>query len=99
MSMTGKWPLLLFALSAVPAAAQDVGPALDPGAMVGWAGGAAVQADNERRAGTKPAAPMGASEAVARKACANRYATRAKLGRDHPTTKRLFALCRKAGYY
>ncbi|AHE54836.1 hypothetical protein [Sphingomonas sanxanigenens] len=32
------------------APAQDVGPALDPGAMVGYAGGEAVRYDNQRRA-------------------------------------------------
>lgn len=32
------------------AAAQDVGPALDPGLMAGWTAGAAVQDDLDRRA-------------------------------------------------
>ncbi|MYM00084.1 hypothetical protein GR702_20200 [Novosphingobium sp. FGD1] len=31
--------------------AQDIGPALDPGVMVGWAGGEAARYDNERRSG------------------------------------------------
>ena len=38
---------LIFPMSAL---AQDVGPALDPGAMVGYAGGEAVRYDNQRRA-------------------------------------------------
>lgn len=43
--------ILAVALSAAPTGAQEVGPALDPGAMAGWTAGAAVQHDLDRRAG------------------------------------------------
>jgi hypothetical protein len=86
-----------FALIAAPAAAQ-VGPALDPGAMVGWAGGEAVRYSLKHPRGSK-AKPMSASEAKARATCARRYTYSSRLGIDHPTTRRLFALCKRAGYY
>lgn len=47
----------LVAPVAVPA--QDIGPALDPGVMVGWAGGEAVRYDNQRRSGGRTS--MGSS--------------------------------------
>lgn len=50
------WTLTAAAL-AVPATAiaQDIAPALDPGVMVGWAGGEAVRYDNQRRSGGRSA--------------------------------------------
>lgn len=44
-----KCLLTALALCVAPVAAQDVGPALNPGLMVGFAGGAAVHYDNQRR--------------------------------------------------
>ncbi|PXA98076.1 hypothetical protein DMC47_10455 [Nostoc sp. 3335mG] len=80
--------------------AQDVAPALDPGAMVGWTGGEAARYSNERRAGTNRArARMSPKEAQVRRNCARKWTMRNKLGRDNPQVKRLFALCRQAGYY
>ena len=90
--------VLAIACGAFPAAAQDVGPALDPGAMTGWAGGAAAQYSLRHR-GTRRAPPMSASEASARAKCARRYTVASNLGMDHPTTRHLFQLCRAAGYY
>lgn len=96
--------LIPFALVAAAftteANAQDVGPALDPGAMVGWTGGEAARYSNERRAGTNRArARMSPKEAQARRNCARKWTIRSQLGRDNPQVKRLFALCRQAGYY
>ena len=50
--MIRRAPLIILplALSAAPLNAQEVGPALDPGAMAGWTAGAAVQHDLDRRA-------------------------------------------------
>lgn len=90
--------VLAVACGSAPAAAQDVGPALDPGAMTGWAGGAAAQYSLRHR-GTRRVPPMSASEASARAKCARRYTVASNLGMDHPTTRRLFQLCRAAGYY
>ena len=47
----------LVTLWAAPAAigAQDIGPALDPGIMVGWAGGDAVRQGFEQRSATRAA--------------------------------------------
>lgn len=90
----------LTVFGSVAALAQDVGPALDPGAMVGWTGGEAVRQDNERRSGTRSAEkPMSAKEAQARSVCARKWKLRQQWGRDNPQTARLFALCRQAGYY
>ena len=91
--------LLIFAAAcgSIPAAAQDVGPALDPGAMTGWAGGAAAQY-SLRHGATRRAPPMSAKEASARAKCARRYTVASNLGMQHPTTQRLFKLCRAAGY-
>ncbi|WP_442677997.1 hypothetical protein ACSBM8_10590 [Sphingomonas sp. ASY06-1R] len=93
-------PLLILAAAcgSVPAAAQDVGPALDPGAMTGWAGGAAAQY-RLRHGGTRRTPPMSAKEASARAKCARRYTVASNLGMKHPTTQRLFKLCRAARYY
>ncbi|WP_420139535.1 hypothetical protein [Sphingomonas sp.] len=96
-----RLPLTLLTLAAcvtIPAAAQEVGPALDPGSMTGWAGGAAAQ-HSLRHGGTRRAAPMSAKEASARAKCARRYTVASNLGMQHPTTRRLFRLCRAAGYY
>lgn len=80
--------------------AQDVGLALDPGAMVGWTGGEAARYSNERRASTNRARPrMSPKEAQARRNCARKWTIRSQVGRDNPQVKRLFALCRQAGYY
>ncbi|RZF65151.1 hypothetical protein EWE75_07210 [Sphingomonas populi] len=89
---------LAIAVLSTPAFAQDVGPALDPGAMTGWAGGAAAQYSLRHR-GRRRAPPMSASEASARAKCAHRYTVASNLGMDHPTTRHLFRLCRAAGYY
>ncbi|AHE54835.1 DUF6683 family protein [Sphingomonas sanxanigenens] len=43
-------------VAAPPAFAQDIGPALDPGLMVGYAGGEAVRYSNERRSSARPVA-------------------------------------------
>lgn len=51
--------MLAAASGSVPAGAQDIGPALDPGLMVGWAGGAAVQHDLQRRAARAPLSTRG----------------------------------------
>lgn len=92
--------LCLAMLMSAPAAAQDVGPALDPGAMVGWSGGEAVRQDNERRSGdAPPPRAMSEKEANARALCARKWSIRQKLGKKNPQTLRLFALCRQAGYY
>lgn len=95
---------VVFALATAgaPVLAQDVGPALNPGSMVGWAGGAAVHSDLERRSGAsapRARAPMSEKEANARSLCARRYSIRTRLGRDSPQVQRLFMLCRKAGYF
>ncbi|SAI58854.1 Uncharacterised protein [Bordetella ansorpii] len=55
------WSLAALLMTAPLAArAQDIGPALDPGLMVGWTANAAVQYDLERRA---KAAERGKSQA------------------------------------
>ncbi|RZF65150.1 hypothetical protein EWE75_07205 [Sphingomonas populi] len=51
--------ILAAACASVPAAAQDIGPALDPGLMVGWTAGAAVQHDLEQRAARAPLSMRG----------------------------------------
>ncbi|MDF0489992.1 hypothetical protein PX554_17800 [Sphingomonas sp. H39-1-10] len=89
---------LAIAALPLPVFAQDVGPALDPGAMTGWAGGAAMQ-HSLRHRGTRRAPPMSTSEASARAKCARRYTVASNLGMDHPATQHLFRLCRAAGYY
>jgi hypothetical protein len=93
--------LLLFCLAAaLPAQGQEVGPALDPGAMVGWAGGEAVHRANARGSGRAAPAPrMRAKEAEARRLCARKWSVRTRLSRDHPEVRKLFALCRQAGYF
>jgi len=48
---------LALSAMACPAAAQDIGPALDPGLMVVWTAGEAVRYDNEQRAAAAAAEP------------------------------------------
>jgi hypothetical protein len=59
MTVSKSWLSLALVVVAAPALAQ-VGPALDPGVMVGWAGGEAVRYSNERRsrAPARAASPM-----------------------------------------
>lgn len=76
-------------------AAQDVGPALDPGLTVGYAGGEAVRYDNERR--SKSASARNAVTPSQRKACGNLPSFRSQHGASDPRVQFLERQCRAKG--
>ena len=88
--------LALFALP-MPAAAQDIAPAMDPV----QAGLAEVMNHGVREAyrnGGGRVTRSRTSRSSAAATCANRGRAAANLGANHPKVQRLNALCARAGY-
>lgn len=74
-------------------AAQEVGPALDPGQLTGTLAQDHVRWSEARRADNS--ATRSARQASA---CSNLPSFRRQYGASHPKVVRLAKLCRKAGY-
>ncbi|WP_315760378.1 hypothetical protein [Sphingomonas sp. Y38-1Y] len=88
---------LILSPVAIPAAAQDISPAMDPV----QAGLGEVMNHGVREAyrnGGQRTSRSRTSRSSAAATCANRGRAAANLGANHPKVQRLNALCARAGY-
>jgi hypothetical protein len=91
--------VIALACLAIPAAAQDVAPAISPSQAAEGAfhrSRMGAQAEAIRR--HQRVAPRPGTPAFQRQACANRARFRREVGADDPRLRKLESLCSAAGY-
>ena len=87
--------MVVAAMLAAPALAQDVQPVFD---LPELARGQVITSTANGYANRGSAKEGSTRESRARATCANKGRAATNMGRDHPKVRQLYRLCRQAGY-